>query len=386
MKKTILIPALLFLLNSSCDEEKTTTVTGFKLDNTSLAEGNSKSNKTVTVTVEGEINSAVSVSYKLQAGTAKAGDDFTQSEGTLEFANGSTQKTLSLEVVGDTHLEITESLTILFTYNGTEYPVTLEIKDDDLIEPVLSGDDGFYTPASYPSMQLAWSDEFEGTTLNSDSWTPQLGNGCSAGICGWGNNELQVYTDKAENLKVENGKLVITAIKDAAGGYTSARIKTENKREPRFGRIDIRAKLPKGQGIWPALWMLGENIDVVNWPACGEIDIMELRGKTPNVIEGTVHYNNDGYKYNTSSTSLSAGDFSEKFHVFSIVWDFNTITWYLDNVEFKKFSNSNIASWPFNKPFFFIMNVAVGGNYGGNPDATTVFPQQMEVDYVRVFQ
>jgi beta-glucanase (GH16 family) len=288
--------------------------------------------------------------------------------------------------VGDTHKEITEEFTIIFEFSGTQYIAPIQIMDDDPIEPILTAEDGYYTPGEYPSMKLAWGDEFDGTALNSASWTHEIGNGCSVGICGWGNNESQVYTDKAENLIVDNGKLVITARQEVGGGYTSARIKTENKRELKFGRIDVRAKLPKGQGLWPAIWMLGENIDIVGWPTCGEIDIMELRGGSPATVDGTVHYNSDGYKYNSSSTTLSSGDFSEKFHVFSIVWDLNTITWYVDNKEFKRFNNSNIASWPFNKPFFFIMNVAVGGNYGGPPNGTTVFPQQMTVDYIRVFQ
>jgi beta-glucanase (GH16 family) len=386
MKKSSILLFLIFLFSFSCEEEKTTTIVGFKLDSNSIEEGNSTGSKTVTVTIEGEVNSNVSVRYELQPLTAKDGEDFLIDEGTLEFSSGNTKTTLAIEVVGDSHLEITENFNIAFEYNGQEFLVPVDIKDDDIMGSILSDEDGFYTPATYPSMQLTWSDEFEGTALNAASWTPELGNGCSVGICGWGNNELQVYTDKSENVKLDNGKLVITAIKTESGGYTSARIKTENKRELKYGRIDVRAKLPKGQGLWPAIWMLGENIDLVGWPTCGEIDIMELRGGAPSIVEGTVHYNNDGYKYNSSSTTLSSGDFSQKFHVFSIVWDFNTITWYVDNKEFKKFSNSNIASWPFNKPFFFIMNVAVGGNYGGPPNETTVFPQQMTVDYIRVFQ
>lgn len=386
MKNSALIFFLCILFSVSCDEEKSTTVVGFKVDVNSLVEGNSTSNKTLTVTVEGEINSTVNVNYELQAASAKDGDDFIPTEGSLEFSSGNTQKSISFELIGDSNLEITENFNIVLDYNGRQFIVPIDIKDDDIMGSILSDADGFYTPTSYPSMQLFWNDEFEGSALNSAFWTPEIGNGCSVGICGWGNNELQVYTDKSENVKLEGGKLIITAIKNASGGYTSARIKTENKKEPKYGRIDVRAKLPKGQGLWPAIWMLGENIDIVGWPTCGEIDIMELRGGSPSIVEGTVHYNNDGYKYNSSSTSLSSGDFSEKFHVFSIVWDFNTITWYVDNVEFKKFSNSNIASWPFNKPFFFIMNVAVGGNYGGPPNETTVFPQQMIVDYIRVFQ
>jgi hypothetical protein len=385
MKRIALVSIFALILGFSCDD-KETVVTGITMDQYSVTEGNGTASKSFTVSIVGEINSTVQVRYELQPNSAKEGTDFIINEGTLEFSPGNTHKSVSFDIVGDNHKEITEEFTIIFEFSGTQYIAPIQIMDDDPIEPILIAEDGYYTPGEYPSMKLAWGDEFDGAALNSASWTHEIGNGCSVGICGWGNNELQVYTDKTENLIVDNGKLVITARQEAGGGYTSARIKTENKRELKFGRIDVRAKLPKGQGLWPAIWMLGENIDIVGWPSCGEIDIMELRGGSPATVDGTVHYNSDGYKYNSSSTTLSSGDFSEKFHVFSIVWDFNTITWYVDNKEFKKFNNSNIASWPFNKPFFFIMNVAVGGNYGGPPNGTTVFPQQMTVDYIRVFQ
>jgi beta-glucanase (GH16 family) len=385
MKRIALVSIFALILGFSCDD-KETVVTGITLDQYSVIEGNGTASKSFTVSIVGEINSTVQVRYELQPNSAQEGTDFIINEGTLEFSPGNIHQSLSFDIVGDNHKEITEEFTIIFEFSGTQYIAPIQIMDDDPIEPILTAEDGYYTPGEYPSMKLAWGDEFDGTALNSASWTHEIGNGCSVGICGWGNNESQVYTDKTENLIVDNGKLVITARQEVGGGYTSARIKTENKRELKFGRIDVRAKLPKGQGLWPAIWMLGENIDIVGWPTCGEIDIMELRGGSPATVDGTVHYNSDGYKYNSSSTTLSSGDFSEKFHVFSIVWDLNTITWYVDNKEFKRFNNSNIASWPFNKPFFFIMNVAVGGNYGGPPNETTVFPQQMTVDYIRVFQ
>ncbi|MEL6844095.1 MAG: glycoside hydrolase family 16 protein, partial [Bacteroidota bacterium] len=236
-----------------------------------------------------------------------------------------------------------------------------------------------------PSMELIWQDEFDGTSLNTTDWTFEYGNGCDKGLCGWGNNELQLYTDEEANIKLENGRMTITAREDN-GTYTSTRIITQDKVEVRFGRIDIRAKMPKGQGIWPALWMLGANIDDVSWPMCGEIDIMELVGHEPATTHGTVHYDDSGYKYNGNSKTLSTGDLSDEFHVYSIVWDRDVIHWYLDNEWFKTFEKRNIGTYPFNDAFFFIMNIAVGGNWPGSPDNTTVFPQEMVVDYVRVFQ
>jgi beta-glucanase (GH16 family) len=388
MKKPLLLSSFLVLLLSGCKEDEPTIVTGFVTDKIALTEGATKNNQVITVSVIGSLNSTVKVPYQVKEGTAKSGVDITIVEGELEFSKGNSSADITIEVLGDTHLELNEAFDLVFSSGSSNFVTTIEITNDDKIEGILTADDGFYTPETYPSMEAVFKDEFDGTQLNTAKWTYDLGNGCSVGICGWGNNELETYTNSTENLKLENGKMVITA-REFNSSYTSARIKTQDKVEVKFGRIDVRAKLPKGQGIWPAIWMLGENIDVAGsgWPACGEIDIMEVVGHRPAELVGTVHYNSNGYKYSSSSTMLSSGDFSDKFHVFSIVWDKNTITWYLDNKSFKEFSNaSNISGYPFNKPFFFIMNVAVGGNWPGSPDNTTVFPQEMVVDYIRVFQ
>jgi beta-glucanase (GH16 family) len=163
---------------------------------------------------------------------------------------------------------------------------------------------------------------------------------------------------------------------------------TKAKKEFQYGRIDIRARLPYGQGIWPAIWMLGANIDDVGWPRCGEIDIMELVGHLPKVSHGTAHYDVDGWASKGSSYALTTGQtFSDEFHVFTIVWEMNRIKWYVDYNKFFELSAQDVGgTYPFNNPFFFIMNIAVGGNWPGDPDETTVFPQTMEVDYIRVFQ
>jgi len=375
------------LLFAGCKEDEATIITGFSIDKASLSEGAVKNNQVISVTAIGSLNTPVKVTYQIKEGTAKAGVDITTTQGELEFSKGQLTASLPVEILGDSNLELGESFDILFSYNGKDFNSTIEITNDDVIENILSAEDGFYTPESYPSMQAVFKDEFDAAALNTAKWTYDLGNGCSAGICGWGNNELETYTNAPENIKLSNGKLVITALNNNAT-YTSARIKTQDKVEVKFGRIDVRAKLPKGQGIWPAIWMLGENIDVAGspWPICGEIDIMEVVGHRPAELVGTVHYNSEGYKYSSSSTTLTSGDFSDKFHVFSLVWDKNKIIWYLDNKPFKEFTNTNISGYPFNKPFFFILNVAIGGNWPGSPDATTVFPQEMIVDYVRVFQ
>lgn len=243
---------------------------------------------------------------------------------------------------------------------------------------------GYTTPETYEGMNLVWQDEFDGNTLGGD-WTFETGTGGN----GWGNNELQYY--KEENTRVTDGYLIITAKKESFGGqeYTSSRIITNGKQSFKYGRIDIRAALPKGQGIWPALWMLGSNFGSVGWPACGEIDIMELIGGTgkDNTVYGTAHWQNGGeYASYGDHYTLNSGVFADEFHVFSIVWDASTITWYVDDVAYHTIDITPTELSEFQNNFFFIFNVAVGGNWPGNPDNSTVFPQQMAVDYVRVFQ
>ena len=243
---------------------------------------------------------------------------------------------------------------------------------------------GYSTPESYPGMKLVWRDEFEGNQLNLSDWKYEMGGH------GWGNNELQYYQEK--NTSVRDGYLIITAEKENAGGqsYTSSRIITQGKKEFQYGRVDIRALLPKGQGIWPALWMLGGNISSVGWPKCGEIDIMEMIGGVDkdNTVHGTAHWDNEGSHamYGNYSTLKNNEIFANQFHVFSIVWTPKSITWYLDDVQFHVIDITPADLNEFQKPYFFIFNVAVGGNWPGSPDASTVFPQRMYVDYIRVFQ
>ena len=244
--------------------------------------------------------------------------------------------------------------------------------------------DGYEGADSYPGMTLVWSDEFDGTSINFSNWTYDLGNN------GWGNNEWQNYTSSPSNSSVADGFLTITA-RQEGGGYTSARMKSVDLQEFQFGRIDIRAKTPEGQGIWPALWMLGSNFPEGGWPQCGEIDIMELVGHQPSTVHGTAHWgsNFSVHQYQGNAITLPGGQkFSEAFHLFSVVWEPNSITWYMDDQPYYSINSSqmNGQPYPFNAPFFFIMNIAVGGNWPGYPDASTQFPQKMLVDYVRVFQ
>jgi beta-glucanase (GH16 family) len=211
------------------------------------------------------------------------------------------------------------------------------------------------------------------------------------GAGGWGNNELQYYRE--DNTSLVNGNLVITAKEQRYGqsNYTSSRIVSRGKKAFKFGRVDIRASLPKGQGLWPALWMLGTNITSVGWPVCGEIDIMELTGNLPNRVLGSVHFGSSPEKRQIRSMAKYLDgnkSFHNEFHVFSIIWKDNLIEFLVDDEKYFTITPQDMGNelYPFNKSFFFIMNVAVGGNLPGSPDPSTPFPQHMIVDYIRVFQ
>lgn len=228
--------------------------------------------------------------------------------------------------------------------------------------------------------------------LDSTLWNIEIGDGTSQGIPGWGNDELEYYTDRTENLSVENGYLLITARQESFNGssYTSARIQTKNKFQTQFGRFEARMRLPNGQGMWPAFWLLGDdNNGTEIWPNIGEIDIMENRGQQPTTISGTVH--GPGYSGANSITkefSFSDSRVDTEFHVYGIEWGPNYINYYVDDVLYNQIKPEDVTGeWVFNdRTFYVIINLAVGGTFGGNPNAETVFPQTMLIDYVKVYQ
>ncbi|MEZ0536449.1 carbohydrate binding domain-containing protein [Caldicellulosiruptoraceae bacterium PP1] len=243
--------------------------------------------------------------------------------------------------------------------------------------------------------KLIFSDDFNGTSLDRTKW-----NVIDAGG-GFGNNELQYYADRPENVKVENGNLVITALKEdtkykGTNDYTSGKLTTQDKFYFTYGKVEVKAKLPKTKGLWPAIWMMPQDMSLYGgWPRCGEIDIMELLGHEPNKVYGTIHYGNP-HSQRGNSYTLENGDFSEDYHIFSLEWEPGEIRWYIDghlySTQKNWFSRDENEAFdttypaPFNRDFYLILNVAVGGNWPGNPDNTTVFPQQMLVDYVKVYQ
>jgi beta-glucanase (GH16 family) len=231
----------------------------------------------------------------------------------------------------------------------------------------------------------SWSDEFDGppnAPPDPRRWTNDIGAG------GWGNRELQTYTASAQNVHLDGQGHLVIHVESTPSGFTSARLKTKGLFAARFGRAEARIKLPSGQGIWPAFWMLGESIDGQKWPDCGEIDIMENIGKEPGTVHGTVHGPGySGAKGITASLVLpNHVRFSDDFHTFRIEWAPQTVSFYVDDVRYHTVTPSSLpagASWVFDHPFFLLLNVAVGGGFPGPPDSTTVFPQDMLVDYVR---
>lgn len=234
---------------------------------------------------------------------------------------------------------------------------------------------------------LVWNDEFDGPAGQSPDarkWGFDIGTD-------WGNAQLEYDTDRTSNASLDgNGNLAVTAREESYQGssYTSARIVTRDLFEPTYGRMEARIKLPTGQGIWPAFWLLGSDIETVSWPQCGEIDIMEYRGQQPSIVHGSLH--GPGYSGGsaiTRSYALSDSRFDAGYHVFAVEWTSNTIRWYVDDNLYLTVKPEHVpGEWVFDHPFYLILNVAVGGRFVGSPDASTVFPQTMLIDYVRVYR
>ena len=236
---------------------------------------------------------------------------------------------------------------------------------------------------------LAWSDEFNGPSDSAPDpakWDYDLGGG------GWGNHELEEYTKRPENVAVDgHGRLAIRALCNSAGQYTSGRLKTQGRFATRYGRIEARIKVPYGQGIWPAFWMLGSNIPTVGWPQSGEIDIMENTGKEHSIVHATVH--GPGYSGGKGITAQTAskrnGKLSDRFHICAVEWAPDSVVFFLDRKPYARVTGRSLpagAPWVFDQPFYLLLNVAVGGDWPGKPDQSTQFPQTMLVDWVRVWQ
>ncbi len=393
LNKALFLISLLFLFASSCDskEEIEPVVPIIQISDMNLQEGDEGVvSFDFPITLEQAHTEDITLIYTTDDASAFQNLDYNKAEGQITIPAGSTEASITLEIISDVIKEANEIFRIRFEADQTvEFNMmtaSIKITNDDVLLPYDTED--YSTPTSYAGWTAVWADEFNGPEINLEWWTHEIGNGDN----GWGNNELEFYTDAPENSRIENGNLVIEARNDSWNSrqYTSARMVTKDKKTFGFGRTDIRAKIPYGQGIWPALWMLGINIDDKGWPACGEIDIMELIGNHPSESHATVHFGSDmnNYKYTGDSYKVSDEIFNDRFHVFSVVREMSQMWFYVDDILIFDFSTSDTQGqpYPFNEQFFFIFNVAIGGNWPGSPDATTVFPQFMEVDYIRVFE
>lgn len=231
--------------------------------------------------------------------------------------------------------------------------------------------------------KLIWEENFDGNQLQDKNWNVETGDGCPD-LCGWGNNEKQIYSH--ENYKVANGFLTISARKDGEV-YTSAKINTKGKNEFQYGKIEIKAKLATGKGLWPAFWMLGSNIDEVGWPLCGEIDILEYVGREPESIFTTLHTKDSHGNSKNTRKGIIKG-IEDGFHMYAVDWTPEKIDFYIDDSLFYSFvpENKTVEVWPFDQPFYLILNLAIGGNFGGEDIDDSIFPQEYVVDYIRVYQ
>ena len=399
MKKN-LFPTLLLLIfvigscSKGSDGSSTPPVTGpnASINNISNERTPTNTHYQFSVTLDKVSTSAVSIGYTTVDGTAKANTDYKTTSGTLTIPANASSGTIDVEIIGDSTRKDNQYFTVQLsnptncTLANNQGSATI-INENLLYYPVdNSATAGYTTPTTYPGKTLVWSDEFDGNTINTTNWAFETGAG------GWGNAELENYTARTQNAFQSKGNLIIEARKESLAGsnYTSARMITKSKKVFTYGRIDVRAKVPTGKGIWPAIWMLGNNIDQVSWPACGEMDIMELLGQEPNKIYGTLHWGATTQLHQSKGTNkvLGAGSYDQQFHVYSLVWVKDQVQILVDDVVYNTVTATDLAGSnnPFNSNFFFILNIAVGGNWPGSPDATTVFPQRMVVDYVRVFQ
>lgn len=352
----------------------------------SIEEGNTDFTLTYEVSLNKPAPKDLTFDYKTVDLEAEAGTDFVQTEGTASIEKGQTTYSIQIPILTDEDWESDENFWIAYS-NGNEVSIpepfnVITIDNDDT--DYNPSDSGYSTPLSYPGFNLVWQDEFDGMSLNTADWNYETGNS------GWGNEESQYYRAGSNNATVGDGYLTITAKEENYGGapYTSARITTQNKQSFKYGRIDIRARLPFGQGLWPALWMLGDNISTVGWPECGELDIMEMiggDGVNDRTVHGTAHWNAGGQASHSGTTTVPAGEkLADEFHVYSMVWDQNSIRWLFDDVQYHSLSIGSLSA--FHEPHFFIFNIAVEGDWPGPVGPNTTFPQYMSVDYVRVFQ
>ena len=391
IKPWLLIIAFVPVIMIACSkkDDSNTSSGSVSINDVSKDRNNTNSIFSFIVSIDKASATDVSMNYATVTGTAEENKDFMPASGIITIRANTTSAKIDITVTGDSlrkenqyfYIQLGDIKNAVFKISKGKGTI---INENGPYLPV--DNNGYITPPLYAGYQLAWSDEFDSTGVNTNTWNFELGNNS-----GWGNNELENYTGRIQNAFVSKGSLIIEARRENSTNsqYTSARMTTQGKKSFEFGRIDIRAKLPVGKGIWPALWMLGDNISSAGWPACGEMDIMEVVGHEPNKLYGTFHFGSSPATHDSYGNSyvLPSGTFDQQFHVFSLLWEQDAIKILVDDQVFVSASTSNINPiYPFNNSFFFVFNVAVGGNWPGSPDSSTIFPQRMFVDYVRVFK
>ena len=385
----------LLFLNASCDkpnDQPSVVKPEVTIEDQNGLEKNEDFIALISIKLSKPATTNVVLRYSTKDITARSGQDYIGVTDVLSIIPaGQSGVLVPVTIIGDKVKEPDETFELVITQalNATivKQRALITIINDDADSNIIEvPTEGYVSPGEYPGYQLVWSDEFRQPTIDKSNWTFDIGNGSNC----WGNNELQYYKEENASIYAEE-YLMITAKEESVGGfdYTSSRMITKGKREFKFGRVDIRAAMPIGQGIWPALWSLGADIQTNPWPNCGEIDIMEYLGHESSRVHGTVHWGLNTHKYKGSSTlSGNEGDFHKAFHVFSIIWEKDKIEWYVDDKKYFSISASEMEGqpYPFNNDQFFIINCAVGGNWPGSPNNSTIFPQRFFVDYIRVFQ
>jgi beta-glucanase (GH16 family) len=385
MKYALIIAFSTFLFFPSCENDGDVSVPPLLIiEDISAFRQYQDSDFEFKIIVSRASDSEMSFDYTTKDGTAVAGTDFVSTSGTVVIPARRLSATVTVKVKGDSLRKALQSFSLVFsnpkncTLANTE--ATAKIRNDGAYLPI--DNTGYSTTVSYPGYTLAWSDEFNGNSIDENNWSFETGGN------GWGTHELQFYTD-FNNAFVSSGNLIIEARKEdyvgLYGEFTSARLTTKGKKTFKYGRIDIRAKVPGVEGFMSSLWMLGANAETVGWPACGEIDIMQLP-HSENVVYNTLHWTDSTGEAQQYGTNRSLGVVNDNaFHVFTAVWDADKIDMYVDDVLNFHMSTKE-GSLPFNNDFFLIFNIAIGGDWPGTPDSSAKFPQRMAIDYVRAFQ
>ena len=383
--RIFIILSTVFVLNS-CNSDDEKKLPSISIESIQIEEGNTTNYLEVMLALTNSVDYDLSVDVRTVDGTAIKGKDYTDLYEVIIFYAGQEQASFNIEILGDDIPEDNEIFSIRLenphNVNIVNSTATIALINDD--EHIFSIPEiGYSTPEVYEGMTMIWSDEFDGPEINNNNWTFEIGTGNG----GWGNNELQYYQEA--NTSIIDGNLVIEARRETIGSssYTSSRLITKDKQSFQYGRVDIRAVMPKGQGLWPALWMLGSNFSQVGWPDCGEIDIMEMKGGeySDNLVYGTAHWEQGGHVFYGQTITNDSGKLSEDYHVYSLIWDEESISWFFDDVNYNSVDITPDALSAFREEFFIILNIAVGGDFPGSPDNTTIFPQWMIIDYIRVF-